>query len=191
MHVPPGSIQLHKHSPSMLHLPLWALTIGHIRNYQSSIVGAGLALGENHFLASSHTYREMLTGLTTCLFYHGPDNPILQPVFNSFPTRVTFTTVYGHRSKNGNNLALDTARSGDFPGVGLHRRHRTVHPFRFLELCEGKNKRGSKVGENIFQTEDLETRSTNATMEDLLDSHNSDNSRQNGGQTPSMAQYLG
>jgi hypothetical protein len=181
MPVPPGSIHLHKHSPSVLHLPLWALATGRIRNSQSSVAGAGLTLGENHFPTSSLTWREMLTGLTTCLFYHGPDNPVLQPVFNSFPARVTVATVDGHRSKNGNDLTLDTTRSGDFPGVGFHRRHRTVHPFWFSELCEGKNNRGSKAGENGFQTEDLETGSTDATTEDLPDSHGSDNSRQNGG----------
>jgi hypothetical protein len=27
----------------------------------------------------------LLTGLTTCLFYHGPDNPVLQPVSTQFP----------------------------------------------------------------------------------------------------------
>jgi hypothetical protein len=27
----------------------------------------------------------LLTGLTTCLFNHGPDNPLLQPVSTQFP----------------------------------------------------------------------------------------------------------
>jgi hypothetical protein len=56
------------------------LAIGWIRNSQSSIVGAGLSLGENHFPTKYLTWREMLTGLTICLFYHGLDNPLLQPV---------------------------------------------------------------------------------------------------------------
>jgi hypothetical protein len=118
----------------------------------------------------------MLTSLTTRLFYHGPDNPVLQPVFNSFPARVTVATVDGHRSKNGNNLMLDKTHLGDFPGVGFHRRHITVHPFKFSELREGKNNRGSKVGAKSFQTEDLETGSTDTTTEDLPDSHSSDSS---------------
>jgi hypothetical protein len=79
----------------MLHLPLWASTIGQIRNSQSFVAGAGLTLGENHFPTSSLTWREMLTGLTTCLFYHGPDNPgsstSLQ--LNSCKFRMTTTTT--------------------------------------------------------------------------------------------------
>jgi hypothetical protein len=75
MPVPPGSIHLHKHSPSVLHLPLWVSATGQIRNSQSSVAGVGLSLGENHFPTDSLTWRELLTGLTTCLFYHNPDNP--------------------------------------------------------------------------------------------------------------------
>jgi hypothetical protein len=44
-----------------------------------------------------------------------------------------------------------------------------------------KNNRGSKARENNFQTEDLEIGNTNATTEDLPDSHGSDRSRSNGG----------
>jgi hypothetical protein len=54
-------------------------------NSQSSVAGVGLSLGENHFPTDSLTWRELLTGLTTFLFYHGPDNLVLQPVFNSIP----------------------------------------------------------------------------------------------------------
>jgi hypothetical protein len=79
MPVPPGSIHLHKHSPSVLHLPLWVSATGQIRKSQSSVAGAGLSLGENHFPTDSLSWRELLTGLTTCLFYNGPDNPVLQP----------------------------------------------------------------------------------------------------------------
>jgi hypothetical protein len=118
----------------------------------------------------------MLIGLTTCLFYHGPENPVLQPVFNSFPTRVTVATVDGHRSKNGNRPDTRHNTLRRFPRCQFHKRHRTVHSFRFSELREGKNNRGSKVGENSFQIEDLETGSTNATTEDLPDSHGSDRS---------------
>jgi hypothetical protein len=35
MHVLFGSIHLHKHSPSVLHLPLWVSAIGRIRKSQS------------------------------------------------------------------------------------------------------------------------------------------------------------
>jgi hypothetical protein len=84
MPVPPGSIHLHKHSPSVLHLPLWVSATGRIKNSQSSVAGVGLSLGENHFPTDSLTWRELLTGLTTCLFNHGPDNPLLQPVSAQF-----------------------------------------------------------------------------------------------------------
>jgi hypothetical protein len=87
MYVPPRSIHLHKNNPSMLHLPLWASTIGHIGNSQSFEAGAGLSMGENHFPTDSLTWREFLTGLKTRLFYHGLDNPVLQLVFNLIPTR--------------------------------------------------------------------------------------------------------
>jgi hypothetical protein len=87
MPVPPRSIHLHKHSPSVLHLPLWASTTGQIRKSQSSEAGAGLSLGENHFPADSLTWREFLTGLTTCLFYQ-PDNhlPHLERVLHTGQT---------------------------------------------------------------------------------------------------------
>jgi hypothetical protein len=101
MPVPPRSIHLHKHSPSVLHLPLWVSATGQIRNSQSSIAGAGLSLGENHFPADSLTWRELLIGLTTCLFYHGPDNPVLQPVSAQFPqVRITTTTTGQFHSGN-------------------------------------------------------------------------------------------
>jgi hypothetical protein len=85
MHVPPRSIHLHKHSPSVHHLPLWVSATGRIMNSQSSVACVGLSLGENHFSVDSLTWRELLTGLTTCLFNHGPDNPLLQPVSAQFP----------------------------------------------------------------------------------------------------------
>jgi hypothetical protein len=101
MPVPPRSIHLHKHSPSVLHLPLWVSATGQIRNSQSSVAGVGLSLGENHFPTDSLTWREFLTGLTTCLFYHGPDNPLLQPVSTQFPkVRITTTTTGQFHSGN-------------------------------------------------------------------------------------------
>jgi hypothetical protein len=75
----PGDItHLHKNSPSVLHLPLWVLAIDQIKNSKSFVASAGLSLGENHFPTNSLTWRELLIGLTTFLFNHGPDNPLLQ-----------------------------------------------------------------------------------------------------------------
>jgi hypothetical protein len=70
MHVPPGSIHLHKHSPSVASPPSLGLGNRPDQNSQSSVAGAGLSLGENHFPTNSLTWRELLTGLTTCLFNH-------------------------------------------------------------------------------------------------------------------------
>jgi hypothetical protein len=42
-------------------------------------------LGENHFPTDSLTLRELLIGLKTCLFNHGPDKLLLQPVSSQFP----------------------------------------------------------------------------------------------------------
>jgi hypothetical protein len=64
--------------------PFRVSTTGQIRNSQSSVAGVGLSLGENHFPTNSLTWRELLTGLTTCLFNHGPDNPLLQPASTQF-----------------------------------------------------------------------------------------------------------
>jgi hypothetical protein len=80
--------------------------------------------------------------------------------------RMTVAIVDGHRSENGNGQTLDTTRSGDFPSVGFHRRHRTVHWFWFSELHEGKTTEVPKQRQTVFQTEDPETGSTDATTED-------------------------
>jgi hypothetical protein len=99
MPVPPGSIHLHCHTVHrLLHLPLRVSATGQIRNSQSSVAGAGLSLGENHFPTNSLSWRELLTGLTTCLFNHGPDNPLLQPVSTQFPQ--------GKDNNNNNNIRL-------------------------------------------------------------------------------------
>jgi hypothetical protein len=117
MSVRPESIHLHKNSLLVLHLPLWASTRCQIRNSQSSVAGAGLSLGENHFpidpspgkscsqachLASS------TKGLTTRLFHklplqfsQGEDNNNNNR--NSVNSRVTTTTgIWVWTSKNGN-----------------------------------------------------------------------------------------
>jgi hypothetical protein len=73
------------HSPSAASPPSQGLSNRPDQNSQSSVAGAGLSLGENHFPTNSLTWRELLTGLTTCLFNHGPDNPLLQPVSTQFP----------------------------------------------------------------------------------------------------------
>jgi hypothetical protein len=82
----------------LLHLPLWVSVTSRIKNSQSSVAGAGLSLGENHFPTDSLTWREMLTGLTTYLFYHGPDNLLLQPVSSQFPQ--------GEDNNNNNNWLI-------------------------------------------------------------------------------------
>jgi hypothetical protein len=100
----------------LLHLPLRVSATGHIRNSQSSVASDGLSLGENHFPSNSITWREMLTGLKTFLFYHGPDKPLLLRVstqflqgednnnnnfVNSWVT--TATGIWVWTSKNDNN----------------------------------------------------------------------------------------
>jgi hypothetical protein len=49
----------------------------------------------------------MLTGLTTCLFYHGPDNPLLQhtPRLSSIQVRTTtkWFNTHSHRDDSSNN----------------------------------------------------------------------------------------
>ena len=62
----------------LLHFSFRVSATGWIRNSQSSIAGAGLSLGENHFPENSLTWRELLIDLTTFLFNHGPDNPLFQ-----------------------------------------------------------------------------------------------------------------
>jgi hypothetical protein len=58
----------------VLHLLLWVSTTGQIRNSQSFIASVGFFLGENHFPVDSLTWREFLTGMKNCLFYHGLTN---------------------------------------------------------------------------------------------------------------------
>jgi hypothetical protein len=84
MLVPPGVYTFKTQSISASP-PLWTSTTGWIKNSQSSVAGVGLSLGENHSPINSLTRRELLTGLTTCLFYHGPKKPVLPPVPNSIP----------------------------------------------------------------------------------------------------------
>jgi hypothetical protein len=81
----PGNMHLHCSTVHrLLHFPFQGLDNRQIRNSQSSVAGVGLSLGENHFPTNSLTWREFLTGLTTCLFNHGPDNPLLQPTSTQF-----------------------------------------------------------------------------------------------------------
>jgi hypothetical protein len=67
--------------------PLRVSVIGQIKNYHSYVASDGLSLRENHFPANSLTWRELLTGLTTCLFNHGPDNLLLQLSSNTVRTK--------------------------------------------------------------------------------------------------------
>jgi hypothetical protein len=80
-----GNMHLHCSTiHRLLHFPFRVSTTGQIRNSQSSVAGAGLSLGENHFPTNSLTWRELLTGLTTCLFNHGSENPLFQPASTKF-----------------------------------------------------------------------------------------------------------
>jgi hypothetical protein len=140
MPVPPGSIHLHCHTVhQLLHLPLWVSTTGQIRNYQSSVAGVGLSLGEKHFPTNSLTWREMLTGLTTCLFYHKLDNLLLQPVSTQFLQGEDTTTTRKKRWQQA-TLSQGTAwpqqpiimtqhDTNKYRMLGLHRRCGSVHRF--------------------------------------------------------------
>jgi hypothetical protein len=101
------------------------LIIGHIRNSQISVAGAGLSLGENHFLANSLTWKEFLTGLTTRFFD--------QLQLSSSKVRKKKRVKY--RSGNGNNY--NSVRhntilvSTDMLGfIGKHRPTSLVTSFR-------------------------------------------------------------
>jgi hypothetical protein len=75
----PRNIHLHCSTVHrLLHFPSRASTTGQIRNSQSSVAVVGLPPGEITSPTISLTWREFLTGLTTCFFNHGPDNPPLQ-----------------------------------------------------------------------------------------------------------------
>jgi hypothetical protein len=63
-----------------------------IRNSQSSVAGVGLSLGENHFPTDSLTWREFLTGLTTCLFNHN-HLPHLERVLHTGLTTCFFSSL--------------------------------------------------------------------------------------------------
>jgi hypothetical protein len=84
----------------MLHLSLRVSTTDQIKNSQSFVASVGLSLGENHFPANSLTWREMLTGLTTCLFYHGLENPLLQLVSTQF--------LQGEDNNNSNSNSVNS-----------------------------------------------------------------------------------
>jgi hypothetical protein len=72
MPVPPGSIHLHKHSPSVL-----TSLSGSWQQARSGTLRARswcwTLSGRNHFPANSFTWKELLTGLTTYLFQ--PQSP--------------------------------------------------------------------------------------------------------------------
>jgi hypothetical protein len=75
-------------------------------NSQSSVDGVGLSLEEKQFPTKSLTWKELLTCMTTCLFNHGPNNLILQPIqLNSCKVRIITTTFGQHHSgkTEGNN----------------------------------------------------------------------------------------
>jgi hypothetical protein len=97
------------------------LATGRIRNSQSYVAGVGLSLGENHYPTNSLTCRELLTGVTTCLFNHGPDNPLLQPVSTQF--------LQGKDNSDSNKILL-THRRQQQQEIGYARPKTTTVPLR-------------------------------------------------------------
>jgi hypothetical protein len=93
MPVPPRNIHLHCHTiDRLLHLPLRVSATGRIMNSQSSVVGAGISLGENHFQANSLTWREFPRCPTTCLFNHN-HLPHLERVLHTGLTTFFFNSI--------------------------------------------------------------------------------------------------
>jgi hypothetical protein len=68
----------------LFHLPLRVSITGWIKNSWSFVAGVGLSLEEKPLTNKISHLEELLTGLTTFLFNHGPDNPLLQPVSTQF-----------------------------------------------------------------------------------------------------------
>jgi hypothetical protein len=127
------------HSPSAAPLPFsGSQQQARIRNSQSSVAGAGLSLGENHFPTNSLTWRELLTGLTTCLFNHGPETRFFNHFrLSSSKVRVTTTTTGKTvmNTQNGNSQTLRHSKAQAVTGcVGLLRKETqdgfTVSVFR-------------------------------------------------------------
>jgi hypothetical protein len=71
MHVPPGSIHLHTHSPSVLTSLSRSRQQARSRSLRARS-WCWTLFGRNHFPANSFTWKELLVGLTTCLFQHQP-----------------------------------------------------------------------------------------------------------------------
>jgi hypothetical protein len=75
----PGNMHLHCSTVHrLLHFPSRDSTTGWIKNSQSSVAAVGLPPGEITSPTKSLTWREFLTGLTTCFFNHKPENLPLQ-----------------------------------------------------------------------------------------------------------------
>jgi hypothetical protein len=69
MPVPPGSIHLHTHSPSVLTSPSGSRQQAGSGSLRARSWCWTLS-GRKHFPANSFTWKELLAGLTTCLFNH-------------------------------------------------------------------------------------------------------------------------
>jgi hypothetical protein len=130
--------------------PFRVSTTRWIRNSQSFVAGVGLSLGENHFPKKSLTWRELLTGLTTCLFNHGPDNPLLQPLPLSFQqgednNKAQYESGNGsnHSSVRYNTVLASTdmlasqENTDQLPGLLVLEMH---------ERCRGPRLRPNKLG---------------------------------------------
>jgi hypothetical protein len=104
MPVPPVSIHLHKNSPSVL-----TSLSGSQQQAESGSLRARswcwTLSGRNHFLANSLTRRELLIGLTTCLFQQqSPPSPGVRSYIGSIKTCTSQQAMHspalrGHHSQ--------------------------------------------------------------------------------------------
>jgi hypothetical protein len=122
------------HSPSAAPPPFWGFNNRPDQNSQSSVEAMGLPPGELTSSTHSLTWRELLTGLTTCLFNHGPDNPLLQPASTQFHqgednSKAQYSSGNGsnHNSVRHNMVLASTNMLGF---TGKHRSTSRVTGFR-------------------------------------------------------------
>ena len=133
MLVPPRSIHLHYHIVHwLLHHPLKVSPTSWIKNSQSFVAGVGLSLRENHFPSNSLTWREMLIGLTTCLFNHGLATHFFnQFQLNSCKVRTTTTGQYN----SGKHKATSHTHSRNY--VATTTKNYDTHTTQTYTGCSG------------------------------------------------------
>jgi hypothetical protein len=106
MHVPPGSIHLHKHIPLVLTSLSGSRQQARSGNLRARSWCWKLS-GRNHFPANSLTWRELLTGLTTYLFQQQtPPSPGERSYTGSITTCTSQQATHnpalrGHHSESG------------------------------------------------------------------------------------------